>query len=145
MPEQRNDPYPVFNFTVEIGGTEARAGFTEVELPTAEIEAIDYREGSDRQPQPRHLPGLTKFGRLVLRRGFTGDSTLFQWWKTASQGAQAKQDVIVTLFDESRQPVARWRIRNALPVKYEGPSLNGCASDVAMETLELAVEDVELE
>ena len=145
MPEQRNDPYPVFNFTVEIGGTETSGGFTEVVLPTAEVEAIDYREGSDKQPQPRHLPGLTTFGRLVLRRGFTGDATLFEWWRTASQGGQAKQDVLVTLLDESRQPVARWRIRNALPAKYEGPALNGCGTDVALETLELGVEDVELE
>jgi phage tail-like protein len=145
MPEQRTDPYPVFNFAVEIGGIEAGAGFTEVELPTAEVEAIDYREGADRQPQPRHLPGLTKFGRLVLRRGFTGDASLFQWWRSVSQGAPAKQDVAVTLYDESRQPVARWLIHGALPVKYEGPALNGCANDVAIETLELAVEDVELE
>jgi phage tail-like protein len=145
MTEQRNDPYPVLNFTVEIDGVTV-GGFTEVELPAAETEAIDYREGGDRQAAPRHLPGLTKFTHLVLKRGFTGDASLFQWWRSVAQGATAKRDVVVTLLDESRQPVARWRVRGALPVKYVGPTLNGCGGgDVAMETLALAVEDVELE
>jgi phage tail-like protein len=145
MTEQRNDPYPAFNFTVEIDGV-AVGGFTEAELPAAETEAIDYRQGADRQAAPRHLPGLTKFSHLVLKRGFTGDASLFQWWRSVAQGESAKRDVLVTLLDESRQPVARWRVHGALPVKYVGPTLNGRGGgDVALETLELAVEDLELE
>jgi phage tail-like protein len=41
--------------------------------------------------------------------------------------------------------VARWHFRNAWPVKWEGPHLKAKASEVAIETLELVHEGLELE
>jgi phage tail-like protein len=53
--------------------------------------------------------------------------------------------VVVILRDASGQDVARWSVSQALPARYVGPSLNARASEVAMESLELAVESIELE
>jgi phage tail-like protein len=39
----------------------------------------------------------------------------------------------------------RWLLRNAWPVKVEGPALNATANEVAIEPLELAHEGLELE
>jgi phage tail-like protein len=140
---RRNDPYLNFNFLVELGG-DVVGGFSEADLPTGRIETVAYREGSDRTSAARLLPGRVEYGPLVLRRGFAGDAALFQWWHAVAQGNVDPRNVSVVLLDEQRQEVARWNLRNAWPSKWTGPALNAKGSDVAIETLELAHEGIEL-
>jgi phage tail-like protein len=144
MPQRRDDPYPNFQFLLEIDGVEA-AGFSEVELPEGRIELIAYREGADKTSASRLLPGRIEYGPLALRRGFAGDATLFQWWDAVRQGELDRRNVAVVLLDERRQEVARWLLRRAWPAKWVGPHLRGRGNDVAIETLELAHEGIELE
>jgi len=140
---RRDDPYLNFNFVVEIEG-EAAAGFSEAELPAGRIEVVAYREGTDRTSAARLLPGRVEYGPLVLRRGFSGDAALFQWWQAVVEGNLDRRNVSVILLDEKRQEVGRWNLRRAWPAKYEPPSLRGLGNDVAIETLELAHEGIEL-
>jgi phage tail-like protein len=93
----------------------------------------------------RKLPGLAHYANIVLRRGITGDSTLWRWFDEVRDGNVARRDVAVVLLDESRQPVVRWRLQNAFPVKWKGPDLNAKGNEVAIETLELAVERIDLD
>lgn len=144
MAVSREDPYGSFNFLVQIEGVEA-AGFREAELPDVEIEPIAYREGADRVSSVRLLPGRVRHGRLVLRRGIAGDLTLWQWIRALTQGALDRRDVAVVLLDEARNPVLTWRLRRAWPAKLEGPRLDAQANEVAIETLELVHEGLELE
>jgi phage tail-like protein len=144
MPVRRDDPYLNFNFFVEIDGAEA-AGFLEVDIPAAGIEVVEYREGGDRQSSPRQLPGRVSYGRLVLRRGFAGDDTLFEWWRAVAEGTLDRRNVVVILLDEARNPVARWLVRNAWPTKVESSDLNALGNEVVIETLELAHDGVRLE
>jgi phage tail-like protein len=141
---QRDNPYLNFNFLVDIGAGEELA-FSEVEAPTGEIEVIEYREGADRVNTPRKLPGLTKYPNVTLKRGINGRTDLFEWWKSVRDGQLQRRNVTITLLDEQRQPVLRWLLRNAFPVKIEGASLNASANEVAIESLELAHEGLELE
>jgi phage tail-like protein len=140
---QRDNPYPNHNFAVDIGTGDA-IGFSEVELPSGEIEVIEYREGNDRT-SVRKLPGLAKSSNATFKRGITGDLELFNWWKAARDGQVLRRDVTITLLDEQRQPVLRWLLRDAWPVKIEAGPLNAQANEVAIETLELAHEGFELE
>jgi phage tail-like protein len=141
---QRDNPYLNFNFLVDIGLGD-NLGFSEVDLPSGEIELIEYREGDDRANTARKLPGLVKYPNVTLKRGFTGRTDLFEWWKAVRDGQVARRNVTITLLDEQRQPVARWLLRNALPVKIEAGSLNAVGNDVVIESLELAHEGLELE
>jgi phage tail-like protein len=144
MPEARRDPYLNFNFLVEIDGVTV-AGFAEADLPEARIEMETYREGSERINSGRRLPAGVLFGPLVLRRGFDGDRTLFQWWRDVADGNVERRNVVIVLRDQSGREVARWNFRNGLPTKYTGPSFNAKGNNVAIESLELAVEDMELQ
>jgi phage tail-like protein len=144
VPVARDDPYGRFNFLVEIDGV-AKAGFSEVEGLAGEIDAIAYREGADKTNAFRLLPGLVHYPRVVLRRGFAGDASLFAWWQALRDGAPDRRPVSIVLLDEKRQPVARWSLHRAWPTKWDGPSLNAKTSEVAIETLELAHEGIELE
>lgn len=144
MAVQRQNPYLKCNFVVELDG-EVVAGFAEATLPSMQVDLVEYRDGSDRTNGVRKLPGLVKFGNLTLKRGIIGSLDLFAWIRALSQGQPERRDVTVTLLDEQRAPVWRWRLRNAFPVKYEGAHLNAKSSEVAVETLELAGEGLEVD
>jgi phage tail-like protein len=141
---QRDNPYPNFNFVVDIGGKEEIA-FSEVEIPAAEIEAIEYREGGDRSSAARKLPGRVRYGNVVLRRGIAGDLELWEWFKSVRDGQLQRRNVTITLLDEQRNPVQRWLLRDAWPAKYDPSDLNAKGNEVLIETMELAVEGVEIE
>lgn len=144
MAVQRDNPYPNHNFSVDVGlGDNTR--FAEVELPTGEIEVIEYREGADKTSAARKLPGRVRYGNAVLRRGISGRLELFEWWKAVRDGTLDRRDVVITLHDEQQQPVQRWVLRAAWPTKYDPSDLNAKGNEVMIETVELAVEGIDVE
>jgi phage tail-like protein len=137
-------PFRNFNFRVEIDAI-PEAQFAEVIVPTASIAVVEYREGADKASWTRKLPGRTSVSNAVLKRGITSDLSLYQWFRAVSLGDLQRRNALIILLDASRQDVRRWLLRDAWPVKYEGPTLQASANEVAIETLELACEDVEVE
>lgn len=136
------DPFGAFNFRLELGG-EIEAGFMECSGLDSETELIQYRNGDD-DITPRKIPGLRRFGNITLRRGITTSTTLWDWRLQAMVGHLERRDVSVVLYDDSGQSeVARWNLRNAWPVKWQGPTLNATANEIAIEVLELAHEGVD--
>lgn len=141
--EARHDPYLNFNFRVEIDGN-ALAGFREADLPDARIEVYAYRDGTDLPTNVRRLPGRVAYGPLILRRGFAGDRMLFQWWRDVADGNVNRRNVVVILRDQAGHDVARWAFYDTVPVKYSAPSFRAQGNEVAIESLELSVESMEL-
>jgi phage tail-like protein len=137
-------PYRNFNFVVEIDGIE-RASFSEATVPTAELDVVEYREGADKTSVSRKLPGRLRLGNLVLRRGIADDLDLWHWFRTVADGELERRNVAVILLDATRQPVRRWLLHDAWIVKFEGPTLNAKGNEVAIETLELTCERLEVE
>jgi phage tail-like protein len=145
----REDPYASCNFQVVIegvldDGSSARAAFSEVSGLDVEIAAIEYRSGAE-DLTVRKIPGLKKFTNITLKRGITGDLTLWTWLKAVMNGNVRRADGTITLLDESRQSVMAWRFRRAWPCKLSGPALNAKSNEVAIEVLELCHEGLELE
>jgi phage tail-like protein len=138
----RNDPFAQFNFLIELDGLDV-AGFTEASGLTAESDVVDYREGSD-PPFMRKLPGLLKYTNIVLKRGFTKNDLLWAWRKTTLDGKTERRDGSIVLLDEARQEVLRWNFRNGWVSKYEGPQLNSKTNEIAIESIEIAHEGLEL-
>jgi phage tail-like protein len=140
----KNNPYAGFNFTVTVEGGEP-AAFATVILPTIEIDVVEYRDGTDRTNQPRQVVGLTKYTNLVLKRGVASSTNLWEWFDQVRQGTLDRRTIVVTLLNEERNPVVVWKLRRCLPIKYVGPTLSAGESDVAIEEIELAVENLEIE
>lgn len=142
MPQQY--PLPVFHFTVQWGGT--RIGFSEVSGLTQENQAIEYRDGSFPEYSSIKMPGLRKFSNVTLKRGIVkADNDFFRWLSTIQLNKVERRDVIVALLDESHAPVMVWKLQNAFPVKVEGPGLKASGNEVAIESIELAHEGLELQ
>jgi phage tail-like protein len=138
----RNDPYAQYNFILEIDGLTV-AGFAEVGGLTMEQDIIEYREGSD-TATVRKLPGLRKYGNITLKRGYTQNRELWEWRKTTIDGVTERKAGAVILRDEAGEPQLRWEFREGWISKYEGPALKATANEAAVESVEIAVEDVAL-
>jgi phage tail-like protein len=141
---ERRDPFRSFNFQLEIDGI-PRGAFSECSGLTAEGDAVDYREGTDMQPNVRKLPGLRKYSNITLKRGYTQDTSLWSWYLNIANGVSDRRNVTIILLNEERQPVLRWHAENSWINKIEGPSLKAAASEVAIESVELVHEGLTIE
>ena len=145
MPQAaRRDPFKNYSFLVEIDGI-ASAAFKSVSGLGAEAEVIEYREGSDPVSSSRKLPGRVKYPNVTLKRGITASRDLWQWWKTVADGNVQRRNVAIVLLDDARTPVLRWLLRNAWVAKIEASELEASKNEVAVESVELAHEGLELE
>jgi phage tail-like protein len=142
MAVQRTDPYPAFNYLIEIGGITA-GGFSEVSGLDAEVQPIDYRNG-DEDFVARKLPGIKRFPNIVLKRGIVGNLDLFRWLNTALTGAVDRREGAIILRDEQRHEVMRWKFKNGWATKLTGPALKGDGNAIAVESVEIAHDNLEI-
>ncbi|MGH3036633.1 MAG: phage tail protein [Gaiellaceae bacterium] len=144
MPGARRDPFKNYSFLVEIDGI-ASAAFKSVSGLAAEAEVIEYREGSDPLSSARKLPGRVRYPNVTLTRGVTTSLDLWNWWRTVAEGRIERRNVAIVLLDDSRTPVLRWLLYSAWIARIEGPTLHARGNEVAIESVELAHEGLELE
>ena len=138
----RVDPYKNFNFRVDIAGVTI-AGFSECTGLNAQVDVIEYREGGDNRI--RKLPGLARFGDIILKRGITKSNELQNWFRNILNGKADRRSGSVILLDDERNEVVRWNFSEAWIRKIEGPNLNAKGNDVAIETVVLTCEGIERE
>lgn len=149
MAVMRERPYGRFNFLVSWDGMDDRsvqAGFMEVSGLGVQVEVVEYRAGNHPSNTPIKITGLHKVSDVTLKRGVIGSLDLHQWLEEVRSGSQdALRAVTIRLLSETGEDaVQEWRLINARPVSYCGPTLNGSSGDVAIETLTLACEGLDL-
>lgn len=139
----RKDPFRSFSFKVEIDSV-TRAGFRECSGLDASQDPIEYREGTEGLTA-RKLPGLNKYSNITLKWGMTDDAELWDWRKKAMTGKVERRNGSIVLLDETGEEKMRWNFREAWPTKWTGPTFNATGNEVAIETLEIAHEGLELQ
>jgi phage tail-like protein len=136
-------PLPKFHFQVQWGGV--RIGFTEVTGLDMQAEIIEYREGSSPEYHKVKMPGMQKFSNITLKRGtIEGDSDFYNWINTINLTVAERRDIIISLLNEEHAPVMTWKAKNAFPVKVQASDLKSDGNEVAIETLELAHEGLNI-
>jgi phage tail-like protein len=136
---QRTDPYRSFNFRIEIDGV-TLASFSEVTGLTADGDAVPYREGLDLVNSVRQLTGLRKYPTIVLKRGFTQNMELWNWYAAVAAGQQLRHSGSIILQDEAHKDVLRFEFSNGFINKIEGPHLNASGNEVAFDSADLVHE-----
>jgi phage tail-like protein len=139
----RVDPFHGFNFRVELDKS-AVAGFRECSGLSFNAEPVEYREGTDRGLHTRKLKGLHQFANIALKRGITRNRELWDWYRNSLNGIPDRRSGSIVLQDELHNDVLRWDFDDAWICKWEGPALNATTNDVALESIEICVERVEL-
>lgn len=135
----RHDPVLAFCFAVEISGLIV-AGFSEVSGLQAEIEVQEYREGGLNGYTHKRAGPVKYPSNLTLKKGITDSSELWSWYRDVMSGKIQRKPVDVVLMNSAGEEWRRWKLQNAYPVKWTGPDMKAAASEVAVETLELAHE-----
>jgi phage tail-like protein len=124
------------------------AGFQEVSGLGVEQTATEYRNGNEKENRPRKINTTYSVPDVTLSRGVIKASNLWDWMNKVQNGKQAEslEDVVIELRDESGENVAvSWQLTNARPLSYSGPTLSGAGTEVAVEELVLACEDIDME
>lgn len=139
----------------------ARAGFSQVGLPKANIGEITYRENIDNQRSIK-VPGLVKFDPVTLSRGVTKSRDLYDWYrlvndelallsvanelgrdsvKTPIQNDNFRKDVVIEALDREGQPIKAWYLFNAWPTVYvPGNDLDANSEEKLVESITLTYE-----
>jgi phage tail-like protein len=146
----RDRPYGNYNFLVDVGTGDSasiQAGFSEVVLPEAWMDVLEYRTGNDRESGVRKIPGRVHYGNVVLKRGVIGSLDLYAWWNAVRNGdVSAFRTVTVSLQSEERtEIVLAWKFLRAWPVRYACSGLDAQGKTALVELLELAFERLEIE
>lgn len=149
MATLRDKPYPNFNFLVDLGTGKTdgpEAGFEEVVLPEMSVDVIEYRNGNDKTNDTRKITGRARYGNAILRRGVCGSLALYQWYNQIRNGeVNVSRNVTIQLLGENRVAVQTWKLIGCKIVKIQWGPLNARGQDVAVESIELSTERMELE
>ena len=129
------DPVGEMRFVVSIQGVEI-GFFAECTGLQIDMDVLEYPEGGQ-NGFVHKLRGRLKYPNLVLKRGITHEDALLRWLLDC-QTRTLRRDGHVAIQGPDAQPVRRWKIREAFPVRWQGPTLNAGSSSVATETLEIA-------
>jgi len=140
----RIDPYAGYNFSVELDGI-TRAGFRDCSGLESSQSAGTYREGTDRHLSSRKIPGLVTYGDVTLSRGVTGDSKLWEWREKAVKGTVERHNISITLMDDTGAAKITWNLFEAWPTSWSGPSLSASSDEVAVESMTIAYERLEVD
>jgi phage tail-like protein len=148
MPRREQDPFGNFRFKLELGDVEV-AGFAECTGLNIETKVMEYKEGGNNSTTLK-FPEPSTFGNVTLKRGVTNSNELIEWQLDVVSGTFSKNaragnpSIAIVLMNEKGEDVRRWNLVRAFPVKWVGPDLKASASEVAIETLELAHEGIQI-
>jgi phage tail-like protein len=137
-------PLPQFHFSVQLGdGIEAK--FQEVSGLDSETHPIEFRHGDSPRFSPIKMPGLQKAGDVTLRRGVVAvGSDFWNWLNEIKMNTIKRRTVVIKLVDQSGTPKMQWSLSNAWPSKVTGADLKAAGNDIAIETLVLVHEGIDL-
>jgi phage tail-like protein len=118
--------------------------FKEVSGLQIETEVFEYREGGVNDYIHR-LPGPTKSGNIILKRGMGLTQEFLEWYGKILAGNIVRHNVIITMYQtKPEEKVVQWRVIDAWPCKWSGPHFIAGDNTVAIESLELAHSGLEL-
>lgn len=83
------------------------------------------------------------FETVVLRRALNQSTELYDWRMKIVRGRNDRRPVTIQQLDSAGGRVVNaWRLDDAWPCRWSGPSFNAAGNEVAIEELELAYEEL---
>ncbi len=148
-------PLTKMNFLVTVDAVSGTAAFTEVSGVEASVDVVEFRQGNSHSLAPVKVPGLVRHGNVTLKMGYTIDNAFKKWIQdcvSETRGEMPRSKVSIELIDINAgapsTPVTSisgtrvWVLTNAWVTKYTAPDLNSTASEVAIESVEIAYEEL---
>ncbi len=136
-------PMPRFRFEVDFGTELKGVAFEEVSGLNMETPIIDYRTGDSQHFSTIKMPGITKYGQVTLKRGiFVNDRNFLSWLAEIKMNTINRRTILIKLLDESGNVTMQWSLGNAWPTKITSTNLKSDGDEVAIDTMEIAYEQL---
>ena len=156
IPGVRSDPFPAFNFYISLLDSSSTlaalssvanfvlgGGFSECSGLEGTMQMEEYSEGGENRFVHKFFTRMT-YANIVLQRGITFSEDLWNWHAAYVKGKGKRRDGVIIMQNELKIPVKIWVFKRGLPMRWTGPSFNASQSNVAIETLEIAHQGLEL-
>ena len=140
------------NFSLSGGSLEGQIAVKSVEGLEISVEVTGnsagcMAQGGNQLQQPR--PGAKSYGEPTFVCPLKNNGMeLWDWWiifhpTNGMQGTYEPEELIFTFHGNGGEPMAQWRLIGTFPMKYEVSSGDVENSDLASETIQLCLTDVE--
>lgn len=161
----------LLSFATTLASQALFGAFSDASGLNSNLEIETYQEGGN-NTAPLKFPKWGKFDNLVLKRGVTPRTSLWDWHEQVVTGTKPilRKSGLIILFDRggiplatgaagpgqavkthdqaatgglTRIPLAAWYVDNAFPEKITGPTLDAKSNTVAVESIDLAHEGLQ--
>jgi phage tail-like protein len=142
MPNRRKDDHLINSkFLIEIEGV-TQGAFLAVDGLESTTEVVHFADGRDIINRKR--PGRSAFSNIVLRRGYTDNQDLWNWYKAVLNGQIERKSGSVIVCGDDGQEIMRYNFFEAWPCRWKSMQLNALGPTGSLiEEIELAVEKIE--
>ncbi|MEH2286827.1 phage tail protein [Nostoc sp.] len=129
-----------------LGGTIAVKSFSGLKMDVeVSSTSVGNQTGGKKKLEPR--PGPTKPGQPTFTCSIPrGDKKLADWWKklnpNAKQGSYTTEDLTFT-FSGEEGAAAEWQLKGVFPMSYQVADAETNSSELAAETIQLCVTEIE--
>lgn len=152
----RNDPVFGYNFAITLQdssttvatisaaiGAAPQAGFSECSGLEFNMTPEEYKQGGENNTV-RKFPSRVTWGTIRLKRGVAKTNDLWEWFYSFVEGRGKRRDGIISLRNDTQDPVRVWKFTRGIPVKYTAPVMNAQQGQVAIEELEIMHEGLKI-
>jgi phage tail-like protein len=128
-------------FALEMGGLTI-GWFTGCSGLSLEFDTVTFKEGNGEKIIERKRPGKPKYSEIVLKRGFTTDKALYDWFDTVVQAADKTpyKTGSIVIYDRTQAEVARFNMNQCWPSKLSASDLQAGSDEVMIEELTIQHE-----
>lgn len=136
-------PMPKFRFEVDFGSELKGVAFQEVSGMDVETQVIAYRASNSKLFSTEKMPGIAKYGNVTMKRGvFVNDNTFWNWHAEIKMNNIKRRTILIKLLDEGGNVTMQWSLSNAWHTKITSTDLKSDGSEVAIDTIEIAHEQL---
>ena len=141
------DPLVSCHFRLDLGGAgpaHTVGYFTRCSHIGSESEVVEHKTVIGGKEVIKKVPGTLAWNNVILSRGITSDTQLWEWRKLVEEGklSDARQLVYIIMLDRDGTEVARWKLTEAWPCRIEGPNVLG-SGEISIEEIEITCERME--
>jgi phage tail-like protein len=138
-------PMPKFRFEVDLGAELKGLAFQEVSGIDAEHQVFEYSKSNYPLFSREKMPGIMENGNITMKRGiFVNDNTFWSWHSQINMNTIKRRTVLIKLLDETGKVTMQWQLNNAWPTKIISTDLKSDGNEVAIDTLEIAYENLNI-
>lgn len=147
MPGEDPKLYTDAFFVLEVGGIGHTNGiFTKMSGISNETEIIEHKVGDAKgRPLVVKVPGRIRWSDITFSRGLDEHKEIWNWRKQVVDGKinEARKDGTITVYGSDGTQLAMYKFTGGWPSKYETSPWDHSSSAIMLETLTIAVENVE--